>query len=125
MELRCDIHKFTSFCNYSVLPSLSKVYYYYYYYYININYIIIIIIINITLLLIKNYFIIIIINNEEKNFPAILRKSRKFIYGTVAFLDNFICIVIWLGLEAWVSFAFVPPVEVRIPGRTERPELIS
>ena len=26
-------HKFTSFCNYSVLPSLNKVYYYYYYYY--------------------------------------------------------------------------------------------
>ena len=25
-------HKFTSFCNYSVLPSLNKVYYYYYYY---------------------------------------------------------------------------------------------
>ena len=57
MELRCDIHKFTSFCNYSVLPSLSKVYYYYYYYYyININYNIIIIVINIILLLIKNYY---------------------------------------------------------------------
>ena len=26
-------HKFTSFCNYSVLPSLNKVYYYYDYYY--------------------------------------------------------------------------------------------
>ena len=26
-------HKFTSFCNYSVLPSLNKVYCYYYYYY--------------------------------------------------------------------------------------------
>ena len=26
-------HKFTSFCNYSVLPSLNKAYYYYYYYY--------------------------------------------------------------------------------------------
>ena len=25
-----DGHKFTSFCNYSVLPSLNKVYYYYY-----------------------------------------------------------------------------------------------
>ena len=54
MELRWDIHKFTSFYNYSVLPSLSKVYYYYYY--ININYNIIIIIINIILLLIKNYY---------------------------------------------------------------------
>ena len=38
-----EIHKFTSFCNYSLLPSLNKVnnnnnnnnnnYYYYYYYY--------------------------------------------------------------------------------------------
>ena len=27
------MHKFTSFCNYFVLPSLNKVYYYYYYYY--------------------------------------------------------------------------------------------
>ena len=26
-------HKFTSFCNYSMVPSLNKVYYYYYYYY--------------------------------------------------------------------------------------------
>ena len=25
-------HKFTSFCNYSLLPSVNKVYYYYYYY---------------------------------------------------------------------------------------------
>ena len=25
-------HKFTSFCNYSMLSSLNKVYYYYYYY---------------------------------------------------------------------------------------------
>ena len=30
---RIEGHKFTSFCNYSVLPSLNKVYYYYYYYY--------------------------------------------------------------------------------------------
>ena len=27
---RIDGDKFTSFCNYSVLPSLNKVYYYYY-----------------------------------------------------------------------------------------------
>ena len=32
----CNGHKFTSFCNYSVLPSLNKMYYYYNYYnYIN------------------------------------------------------------------------------------------
>ena len=30
---RIEGHKFTSFCDYSVLPSLNKVYYYYCYYY--------------------------------------------------------------------------------------------
>ena len=33
MNYNQEGHKFTSFCNYSVLPSLKKVYYYYYYYY--------------------------------------------------------------------------------------------
>ena len=33
MHVYGEGHKFTSFCNYSVLPSLNKVYYYYYYYY--------------------------------------------------------------------------------------------
>ena len=33
MSYNQEGHKFTSFCNYSVLPSLNKVYYYYYYYY--------------------------------------------------------------------------------------------
>ena len=31
MNYNQEGHKFTSFCNYSVLPSLKKVYYYYYY----------------------------------------------------------------------------------------------
>ena len=31
--IQIEGHKFTSFCNYSVLPFLNKVYYYYYYYY--------------------------------------------------------------------------------------------
>ena len=30
MNYNQEGHKFTSFCNYSVLPSLKKVYYYYY-----------------------------------------------------------------------------------------------
>ena len=30
---RIEGQKFTSFCDYSVLPSSNKVYYYYYYYY--------------------------------------------------------------------------------------------
>ena len=33
MNYNQEGHKFTSFCNYSVLPSLKKVYCYYYYYY--------------------------------------------------------------------------------------------
>ena len=63
--LRCDIHNFTSFCNYSVLPSLSKVYHYYYYYY--------------------HYYYYYYYYYQEKYFSAILRKSPKFIYGTVLF----------------------------------------
>ena len=31
MHVYGEGHKFTSFCNYSVLPSLNQVYYYYYY----------------------------------------------------------------------------------------------
>ena len=46
----------------------------------------------IILLLIKNYYYY-YYYNQEKNFPAILRKSRKFIYGTVPF--SIILFALW------------------------------
>ena len=50
----------------------------------------------IILLLIKNYYYYYYYYyyyNQEKNFPAILRKSRKFIYGTVPF--SIILFALW------------------------------
>ena len=35
--IQIEGHKFTSFCSYSVLPFLNKVYYYYYYSYMQFS----------------------------------------------------------------------------------------